>query len=110
MVSIVGRVSSALVVLMLLETESFAQSLSMICENPGREYHVTYTMGDREIILNPDTDATRYRVLAVELQQGRLIVAAQTRNGGPAVRVHFRPYKKLEYFEDGEVFQTDGCH
>ena len=96
--------------LMMLATNAHAQPLSMICENPGREYQVTYTLGNRDIILNPDTERTRYRVLAVEHAEGKLIVAAQTPNGGPAVRVHFRPYKKLEYFADGEVVQTDGCY
>jgi hypothetical protein len=96
--------------LFVMATNAAAQSLSMICENPGREYQVTYTLGSREIIVNPDTEQTRYRVLAVEEAEGKLIVAAQTPNGGPAVRVHFRPYRKMEYFVDGQVFQTDGCY
>lgn len=82
----------------------------MICENPGREYQVTYKLGSREFKVDPKTSQTRYQVSDVEKAQGKLILTAQAPNGGPIIRVHLKPYNKIEYSVGGKVFQTDGCY
>jgi hypothetical protein len=87
-----------------------AKTLQLACENPRREYLVKYQEGAREILLNPDTENSGLRVLAVENTTDKYVVAAQTPNGGPAVRLHLRPYLKIEYWVDGQLFQTDGCY
>lgn len=82
-----------------------AAQLSMICESPRQEYRVTYdaTFGTL------DAGDTQYRILATEETAGRLVIVGLTVNDGPTFRAHFRPYKKMEFFTDNQLFQTDGC-
>ncbi|RVO57767.1 hypothetical protein [Sinorhizobium meliloti] len=82
-----------------------AGSISMICENPRREYRVTFNEDTRAF----SADDTDYRVLAVEMTQERYVVAGLTVDQGPTFRAHFRPYQKLEWYTDNQLYQTDGC-
>lgn len=61
-------------------------------------------------MMNPDTEAARYRILAVEREKNRYIVVAQFEGNGPTLRAHFLPYKKMEFFAEGQLIQTDGCY
>ena len=88
-----------------------AKTLKMVCENPRREYLVTFVEGGKQILASAgDGNDGHYTVLAVEKTGNKYVVAAQTENSGPAVRAHFRPYLKMEYWTNGELFQTDACH
>ena len=86
-----------------------ADAYKLICENPRREYIVTYSDGDRNIQVSDGVNETPYTVLAVEETQEKHVVAAQTPNGGPSVRMNLRPYLRMEYWTDGQLFQTDAC-
>jgi hypothetical protein len=87
--------------------EAFGASaiIGMVCENPRREYQVTYEEGSGSF----KADETHYRVLAVERSADRYIVVGLTVEDGPTFRAHFFPYKKMEFFADSQLMQTDGC-
>jgi hypothetical protein len=95
--------------LLAFQSTGFAETFSVVCENTRREYLVIYTEGARYISVNPDSENVQYTILAEEKSAERHVVAAQTPSGGPALRLHLRPYLKAQYFVDGELFQTDGC-
>jgi hypothetical protein len=88
---------------------SVVRAHELICENPRREYLVTYTDGDRYIEVKADGSTSEYTVLAVEKTDQAFIVAAQTPNDGPSVKMNLRPYLRMEYWVDGQLFQTDAC-
>jgi len=60
-----------------------ADTFSIVCENPRREYQLIYEEGAR----NPDSENVQYTVLAEETSPERHIVAAQTPSNGPALRL-----------------------
>ncbi len=93
-----------------MSAPAFAQGIGMICQNPGREYYLEYTEGAEAIIVMPDSEATRLKILIDEKKDSSHIVTAETVSGGPIARLHIRPYQKLEYWSDGEIIQTDGCY
>jgi hypothetical protein len=86
--------------------QAHAKVLEMICENPRREYTVRFDSKTNEFLLDQET---RYRVLAVEDTDSRYVVVGLTVNKGPMFRAHFRPYKKMEFFSEDQLDQTDGC-
>jgi hypothetical protein len=102
------RILSALFV-MITASSSYADTYRLICENPRREYTISYTDGDRAIQASDGANETPYTVLAVEETEEKHVVAAQTPNGGPSVRMNLRPYLRMEYWMDGQLFQTDAC-
>lgn len=79
--------------------------LTMICENFRQEYTVRF---DRHMN-SFKADSTDYKILAVEDTSERLVVVGLTVNGGPTFRAHFRSYKKIEFYTDNQLYQTDGC-
>lgn len=90
---------------MLVGPEARAATLRMVCENPRRDYVVTYEEGAKTMSANE----TAYRVLAVDRTKQKLVVAGLTVDDGPTFRAHFRPEKKIEYFSDNALMQTDTC-
>lgn len=98
-----------LIVAMLSAGVSYADT-RLICENPRREYLVVYSPGAADIVLNPDSDATRYAVLVDDNADATHVVTAATTGNGPTARLHLRPYLKMEFWADGQLLQTDGCH
>lgn len=86
-------------------SDAAAGVISMICQNPRREYVLTYNTDDRSLVLGD----TSYKVLAVERTEDRFIVAGTTVNGGPTFQLHIRPYRKIDFYSDGSLDQTDGC-
>lgn len=90
---------------LLVAFEARAATLRMICQNPGRAYVVSYEEGAKTLSANE----TAYRVLAVERTRRRLVIAGLTVDDGPTFRAHFRPEKKIEYFSNNALIQTDGC-
>lgn len=82
-----------------------SNSMTMICENPRQEYVVRFSKAMNSL----SAGETQYRVLAVEETKDRMVIVGLTINDGPTLRAHFRPYKKMEFFTDNQLFQTDGC-
>ena len=80
----------------LLSGVSAAAETRFICENPRREYLVMYSPGASELVLNPDSEATKYPILVDDVADGSHVVTATTPNSGPTARLHLRPYKKME--------------
>lgn len=99
---------TTIAILLSLTGSAIAAEHTMICKNPRREYLVVFRE-PRTMILNPDSDATRYRVLAVEKQGEQLFVAGLTVKNGPTFRAYFNASKKLEYYAHGKLMQTDKC-
>lgn len=88
-------------------TPSVAQAdfQTLICENPRQEYVVKYDLATKQVLASD----TAYRVLAVEQADERLVMVGLTVGDGPTFRLHIRPYKKIEFFSDNQLIQTDGC-
>jgi hypothetical protein len=82
-----------------------ARTFSMVCKNAHREYAVRFDKTANTFFV----EDTAYRILAIESTQARLAVVGLTINDGPTFRAYFRPQMKIEYFENDELFQTDGC-
>ena len=82
----------------------------LICENPRREYLVIYRPGASELVLNPDSDGTRYPILVDDNTDAQHVVTASTPGDGPTARLHLRPYLKMEFWTGGQLLQTDGCY
>jgi hypothetical protein len=89
---------------------SAAAETRLICENPGREYLVVYESGASDLVLNPDSDRAMYPILVDDVSDARHVVTAATSSEGPTVRLHLRPYQKMEFWSEGEIIQTDGCY
>jgi len=82
----------------------------LACENARREYVIAYKGGPLpSVYATAEGGDTPYEVLAVEETKDRHIVTGLTLNDGSTYRLHLRPYKKMEYFVDSQLFQTDGC-
>ena len=101
------RTATSLAVVLLVSTSTSAatKQLTMICENLRREYQVTYDVTAGTL----HADDTQYRILLKEETVDRLVIVGLTVNDGPTFRAHFRPYKKVEFFADNQLSQTDGC-
>lgn len=110
-----GRVTSislgAFAVLMpaIYALPAHADNFRLICENPRREYIVSFSDGDANIELGVADGTTLYRVLAVEKTDARHVVVAVTMDEGPTVRLSLRPYMRMEYWSGNNLFQTDAC-
>lgn len=85
--------------------QAHAAKLKMVCESPRREYLLTFDEATKTL----HADKTLYQVLAVEKTHNTFMVVGLTVNDGPTFRAYFRPYKKIEFFNDNQLFQTDGC-
>ena len=82
-----------------------AETIGLVCENARREYRVYF---DSELN-TVRAESTFYRVLVVEKAEEKLMEVGLTVNDGPTFRLHIRPYKKMEYFSESQLFQTDEC-
>jgi hypothetical protein len=92
------------------DTTETANIVELVCENPRREYLITYKGGPfASVYATAEDGDTHYKVLAVEETKDRHVVTGLTLNDGPTYRLHLRPYKKIEYFVDNQLVQTDGC-
>jgi hypothetical protein len=88
---------------------SGSTGLSMICKNPGREYYLVYEPGADAIIINPDSDNGAWNVLSALFDDTQHVVIVSLGAPGMTAQVHFRPYRKVDIFNEGEIVQTDGC-
>lgn len=104
------KVSLAACLLVMVSGSVAAMETRLVCENPRREYLVVYSTGASELILNPDSNPTRYRVLVDDMGDRLHVVTAAPSNDGPTVRLHLRPYQKMEFWSGGAIVQTDGCY
>lgn len=110
-----GRVpiyaSFSLTVLALIIPPAYASAdtYQLICENPRREYTVSFSDGDTNLQVGVTEGVTHYRVLAIEKTAERHIVVALTINDGPTVRLSLRPYRRMEFWSGNQLFQTDAC-
>lgn len=95
----------------VVQTSPLAGSagLSMICKNPGREYFLVYQPGAGAIIINPDSDNGAWNILSTLVDDSQHVVIVSLGAPGMTAQVHFRPYRKVDIFDDGELAQTDGC-
>lgn len=81
----------------------------MICKNPRREYYLVYSQGDAAVVVNPDSEAAKWPALSNLFDDSQHIVIADLGQPGMTAQVHFRPYRKVDIFSDGQLVQTDGC-
>lgn len=82
----------------------------MICKNPRREYLVVFDPGARTLVLNPDSDASRYKVLAIESTPDRLTVAGMVGfDSGMGFSADFKPKHQVAFYVNETVRQIDHC-
>ncbi|MEQ1933811.1 MAG: hypothetical protein ABL962_08030 [Fimbriimonadaceae bacterium] len=94
----------------LASVDAQAADYELICENPGREYLVTYDVGDSGVVINPDSDAIRQPILAIIDNDSLRVLVLDLGQAGMASLLHLRPYLKNEIFAEGELLQTDACY
>lgn len=86
-----------------------AAHIVLACKNPRRNYLVTFDFSSRSITAAADDDISQYKVLSIENSQNDLLVSGLTVNDGPTFLAHFRKNKRIEYFVENKLFQTDDC-
>lgn len=82
-----------------------ANATAMLCKNPSREYAASYSEDSKRFLV----DDTQYTVKAVENNSARYVVSGHTVGDGPDFRAEFRPHKRIEFFVNDQLFQTDRC-
>ncbi|WP_146610620.1 hypothetical protein [Rhodoblastus acidophilus] len=93
----------------IVSSECAARTIEMVCKNQRREYAVKFIEESRRLITSASDGPIEYTVLAVEKSKNRLYVSGLTVNNGPTFRAIFAPTRKLEFFADNQLFQTDKC-
>jgi hypothetical protein len=78
----------------------------MTCENPGDGYLVLFEPEARIFMLNPDTDASTYTVLAVE---GSKVAGAVGYDSGMSFLADFGREPRVDFYIGRDVVQTDPC-
>lgn len=77
----------------LATSNSYASG--MVCKNPGREYYLIYEQGDMAVVINPDSDNAKWKVLATLFDDKQHVVVVDLGQPGMAGLVHLRPYRKV---------------
>jgi hypothetical protein len=103
------QLMNALVAATVIASPAVAADFELICQNPGREYFITYDAGAKVAVINPDSTATRQTVIAVIENDGERLVVLDLGEPGMASVLHLRPYMKNDIYADGELVQTDAC-
>lgn len=89
--------------------EAGAETITMICKNPRREYVVVFDSFARSFIAKAAEGDTPYRVEKVR-QVGRgYVVDGVTTPAGPAFRAVIDRQKQIQFFVSGKLLQTDHC-
>lgn len=89
----------------LLASPSLAADYSIVCQNPGAAYNVTFSDGAKEVVINPDGPTTRQKVLAAT---GDMLVLDLGTPGMVSILRTAAPMENAIY-ADGELVQTDAC-
>lgn len=104
-----ARSVAALLVTLMMAGHAVAADYSLICANPGGEYNIVYSVGDKFAVINPDSSSTQLAVLALlNDDKMRLVILGRARPNSVSV-LHLRPYLKIDIYDDGELVQTDAC-
>jgi hypothetical protein len=102
-------ISLAVLLAMIVPAAASGQ-VSMICKNPRGEYLVVFDPSARTLILNPDSDASRYKVLAIESTPDRLTVAGMVGfDSDMGFSADFQPKHQVAFYVNETVRQTDRC-
>jgi len=91
-------------VAIVLSTPVVAGPMSMTCENPRRAYFVTFD--GKDLILDPDTDQTKYLVLAAH---DGTVAGMVGQGSGLGFAAYFTGDSRIDLYSDDKVIQTDRC-
>ncbi len=95
---------------LLLAQEAGAETITMICKNPRREYLVVFDSFAKSLVTKAEEGDTPYRVDKVR-QVGRgYIVEGVTAPGGPSFHALIDNQKLIQLFVSNKLIQTDYCH
>lgn len=103
------RLVLVLTAMLLLTLPAKAADYNLICQNPGREYNITFSDGDKAAVINPDSSDTHQPVLAVINNDAERMIVLDLGTPGMASVLHLRPYLKNDIYAEGELVQTDAC-
>lgn len=78
----------------------------MVCRNPGSPYLVVFDPEARTFVLDPDTSASSYTVLAIE---GSTVAGAVGYDSGLSFLADFAEPRHIDFYAGSEVVQTDPC-
>lgn len=85
---------------------AWADTWKMSCKNPGDSYLVLFEPEARIFMLDPDTDASTYTVLALE---GSKVAGAVGYDSGMTFLADFGREPRVDYYIGREIVQTDLC-
>lgn len=78
----------------------------MVCSNPGRDYLVVFDREQRTFVLDPDTSATKYTILAIE---GDRVAGAVGYESGLSFLADIGDAARIEFYDGSKIVQTDAC-
>lgn len=86
-----------------------AADYELVCQDPGREYYLTYSVGDTAVLIDPDSSAIHQAVLAFINSDAIRVLVLDVGQPRMVSVLHLRPYLKNDIFSDGQLVQTDAC-
>jgi hypothetical protein len=95
-------------ILWLFAHSAQAQSASMTCRGPNRDYVATFDAASRSFLTNAGVGATTYLVEQIEQPRWGFIVRGKTADGGREFAAYVGSPGRIEFYEGGEI-QVDQC-
>ncbi|MCP5082220.1 MAG: hypothetical protein GY948_11040 [Alphaproteobacteria bacterium] len=81
----------------------------MTCRNPRRSYVVTFDETARSFRMETAASKTFYQVDVIERGEVGLVVRGKTVNAGPDFAAYLDGKKRIDFFDGGQIVQTDPC-
>ena len=95
--------------IVLMATWARAETITMTCKNPRREYIVVFDSFAKSLVTKAEEGDTPYRVDKVR-QVGRgYVVDGVAAPGGPSFHALIDNQKLIQFFVGKKLFQTDYC-
>lgn len=104
-----SKVIPTLLAFVLISGPALAAQIRMTCKNPRRGYLVTFDGAAKTFRLGAAGAETFYKVEHIGRDVSGLVVRGKTVKDGPRFAAYFGGKKRIEFFEGGQVIQTDPC-
>jgi hypothetical protein len=93
----------------LIAQEARAETITMTCKNPRREYRVVFDSFAKSLVAKAEEGDTPYRVDKVRRVGRGYVVDGVTAPGGPSFHALIDNQKLIQFFVSNKLLQTDYC-
>jgi hypothetical protein len=93
----------------LIAQEAHAETITMICKNPRREYLVVFDSFAKSLVMKAEEEDTPYRVDKIRRVGRGYVVNGVTTPGGPSFHALIDNQKLIQFFVSNKLLQTDYC-